>query len=400
MCMKTSVLKSLCFTSCFRNRLEGRHPLPHVCRDPATRARGRAGLGGCRARIVKVIGPVDDGVAVTRLVHAPTDGMPGRASGVVGTDVSPGVQIGGTLGWLGRVLGGTAVVLDEPVAYRCCAAHTTHVVLEADHLPECDGVIAAVAPAELRSFVDRGPAKDLGPGTRDFVAHAAAVAETLGEDVRRVDTVIVLNQLDHVIDEFQVLSAGIRPAAAEPQGRDEDRAVVRLFLASVLGHLVPIASAIVDSIGVAAIGVKREGQPVGFVLVVVVRKPHGEVPAATAALNRNVAAVAVTQGVPRSGGGTCTLVRDRLERHRRGLAAPRARYRAGAAGCTSRPSGRTSGTTAGGTTGRGARAATRAAGVAAASRTSGAGCTAASRTAGAGCAAAARTSGAGGAAAA
>src|ERR1035437_826328 len=175
--------------------------------------------------------------------------MPGRATSVVRAYVSPWVQIGWTLGWLGRVLGGATVVLDEPVAYRCCAAHPTYGILKADHLPYCDGVVAAVASAELRSFVDRGPAKDLGPGTRDFVAHAAAVAETLGEDVRRVDTVIVLNQLDHVIDEFQVLSAGIRPAAAEPQGRDEDRAVVRLFLESVVGHLVPIASAIVDSVG-------------------------------------------------------------------------------------------------------------------------------------------------------
>ena len=30
------------------------------------------------------------------------------------------------------------------------------VSVEADHLPQRDGIVAAVAPAQLRSFVDRG----------------------------------------------------------------------------------------------------------------------------------------------------------------------------------------------------------------------------------------------------
>ena len=104
--------------------LQGREERPHVFRDPGARARGRAGLGRGRARIVKVPRPIDDGVAVTRLVHAPAQGMPARASGVVGADMPPGAQKGGRLRRLGRVLGGAAVVPDEPVAHRCREARS------------------------------------------------------------------------------------------------------------------------------------------------------------------------------------------------------------------------------------------------------------------------------------
>ena len=216
--------------------------------------------------------------------------MPARASGVVGADMPAGVQIGGRLGRLGRVLGEVQPLFLTNLSRIGVAMSMLHVLsVKAGHLPVCDGIVAAVAPAELRSFVDRDPTEDLRAGTRDCVAHAAAVAETHGEEVRRVDTVVVLDQLDHVVDEGQVLSAGVRPAGVEPIGRDEDRAVVRQFLKSVVGHDVPIRSAAVDFLGVAAIPVKPEDQPVGVVLVVVVGKPHGEAPAA--ALNRDVAAL-------------------------------------------------------------------------------------------------------------
>ena len=67
-----------------------------------------------------------------------------------------------------------------------------------------------------------------------------------------------------------------------------------------------------------------EDQPVGLVLVVVVGKPQREAPRSAAALNRDVAAVAGADVLPR-------LARDRRERQRRGLAAPGASHRARAA---------------------------------------------------------------------
>ncbi len=71
-------------------------PRPHVGRGPGARARGRAALGRCRARIVQVPAPIDGPRAVTGLVHAPAEGVPGRASGVVRTVMPSGVQVGGS----------------------------------------------------------------------------------------------------------------------------------------------------------------------------------------------------------------------------------------------------------------------------------------------------------------
>src|SRR5438105_2237856 len=107
--------------------------------------------------------------------------MPTRAARVVRTDVPAGFEVRRSFGRLWRVLRGAAVVLDEAIAYRRRQAHRTRVVFETHHLPQRDRVVAAVAAAELRAFVNRRAAKDLRAGARDFVAHAAAVAEAVRE---------------------------------------------------------------------------------------------------------------------------------------------------------------------------------------------------------------------------
>src|SRR5688500_11944349 len=94
-------------------------------------------------------------------MHAPTTGTPARAPGVVSTDMASGAQIGGRLRRLGRVLGGAAVVPDEPVAHRFSHVDSAYVVGKTGHLPVGDGVVAAFAPAEHRSVVDRDSTEDL-----------------------------------------------------------------------------------------------------------------------------------------------------------------------------------------------------------------------------------------------
>src|ERR1017187_6577094 len=242
--------------------------------------------------------------------------MAGRASGIIRTGMRQA-----SVSRLGRVLGGAGVVLDELIAQRCCHSLGARGVRGPNHLPVCDGVVAAVASTELSSFEDRDRAEDLRAGTRDFVAHAAAVAETRRDDVRRVDTVIVLDQFDHVVGEGQVASAGIRPAGAETIGRDEDRAVLRGLLKPVIGPVVPRGSAVVDLGGITAIPVKTEDQPIRFVLVVVVGKPQRKAPALAAALNRKIAAGTEAHTVPRPCSGRRALVRDRRKRQRRSLTA-------------------------------------------------------------------------------
>ena len=39
-------------------------------------------------------------------------------------------------------------------------------------------------------------------GTRDGVAHHATVAETIGEEAGRVDTVVLFDQLNHIVHEL------------------------------------------------------------------------------------------------------------------------------------------------------------------------------------------------------
>src|SRR6185369_8387967 len=95
-------------------------------------------------------------------------------------------------------------------------AHRHAVVREALCLPQCDRVVTALATAELPSFVDHGRAEDLSARTRKLVAHATAVAETRGDDVCRIDAVVVFDELDHGVGEGQVSSPGVRPPSTEP----------------------------------------------------------------------------------------------------------------------------------------------------------------------------------------
>src|ERR1019366_9886581 len=112
--------------------------------------------------------------------------MPRRASGVVRTDMPPGVHIGGRLRWLGRgpwfveclIYGGAAVVLDELVAHRIGVADRQCAVREAFDLHVGNGVVAAFAPAKYTCFVEHGRMEDLRAGARDCIAHAGAPAET------------------------------------------------------------------------------------------------------------------------------------------------------------------------------------------------------------------------------
>src|SRR3954468_12536977 len=101
-------------------------------------------------------------------------------------------QIRRGFGRLRWVLCGAAVVLDEAIADWRREVHRTGGVFQTDHLPKRDWILPPVATAELRSFVDRRPTKDLRAGASDLVAHAAAVAKPVGEDVLRVDAVVVL----------------------------------------------------------------------------------------------------------------------------------------------------------------------------------------------------------------
>src|SRR5450631_3301526 len=208
-------------------------------------------------------------------------------------------------------------------------------------------VVAAVTSAELGSFEDRDRAEDLRAGTCDFVAHAAAVAETRRDDVRGVDTVIVFDQFHHVIGEGQVASPGIRPAGAQTIGRDEDRAVLRGLLEPVVGPVVPRGSAVVDLGGIAAIPVKPEDQPIRFAVVIVVRKPQCKAPALAAALNRKIAAGSKAHTVPRPCSGARALVRDRCKCQRRGLAATGTACRSANGRGSARTAGARSAATAG-----------------------------------------------------
>src|SRR5450755_3415181 len=86
-------------------------------------------------------------------------------------------------------------------------------VRKADLLPDCDGVLTtAIAPTELRSFEDDGRPESVADSvslgvrasTRQLIAHSATPAEAAGDEVRHVDTVVVGDQLDHVVGEVQV----------------------------------------------------------------------------------------------------------------------------------------------------------------------------------------------------
>src|SRR5437762_3573339 len=133
-------------------------------------------------------------------MYAPANRMSARTAGVIGTYV-PRVRIGGRLRWIGRVPRGAAVVRNEPVAYGCRQAHRNPGVRKTLRLPERDGIVAAVATAELPSFVNHGCPEHLRAGTCKLVTHAAAVAETRGDDVRRVDAVVLADELEHGVHE-------------------------------------------------------------------------------------------------------------------------------------------------------------------------------------------------------
>src|SRR6185369_13006843 len=135
------------------------------------------------------------------------------------------------------------------------------------HLPEGDGVVAAVTATQLRALVDRCGAKHLGSSTRELVAHTAAVAEAVGEDVRIVDAVVVLDQLLNVVDELQILAALIGPACIEAIRSDEESTVLGQLLEPEMGHVVAVRATSIDFLRAAAVPVKAEVQGVGVALV-------------------------------------------------------------------------------------------------------------------------------------
>src|SRR6187431_3631812 len=162
--------------------------------------------------------------------------MPSGAAGVVRTDMSTTARIRRWLGRLRRALSGATVVLHESIANRYREVHAADRIRQSNHLPECDRIVAAVTPAQLRAFVDCRSTKDLGSSTREFVAHPAAITEPVGEDVRGVDAVVVLDQFEHVVDELQILPPGVGPASVQPIGGDENSSVLGALLQSKMGH--------------------------------------------------------------------------------------------------------------------------------------------------------------------
>ena len=58
--------------------------------------------------------------------------------------------------------------------------------------------------------------------------------------MRRVDAEVVLNELHHVVHEFQVLATRIWPPITKPLGCDENSAVVGQLLESKVRHVVTV----------------------------------------------------------------------------------------------------------------------------------------------------------------
>ena len=98
----------------------------------------------------------------------------------------------------------------------------------------CDGLLAAIASAELSTRVDGSRAKDGRPCAREFIRHASAVAEPHGEELRRIDAEITFDELYEIVYEGQISASRVRPTIADPLGRDEDCAVISLFLQAVV----------------------------------------------------------------------------------------------------------------------------------------------------------------------
>jgi hypothetical protein len=89
--------------------------------------------------------------------------------------------------------------------------------------------------------------------------------------VLRVDTVVFADQLDHVVDEREMIPS---PAAVGPVGRYEDCPILGQLLQPEVGHVVAVRSSGIDFLGVATIPMEAKDQPVGLVAVVVVGQPH------------------------------------------------------------------------------------------------------------------------------
>ena len=74
--------------------------------------------------------------------------------------------------------------------------------------------------------MDRDRPNDVRHGAGHGVGHGAAHAEALAEDARLVDTNCALELGDQLARELDVSSARVRPAVADPLGRDENRGPV------------------------------------------------------------------------------------------------------------------------------------------------------------------------------
>ena len=197
------------------------------------------------------------GVVAGAVEGGPDDGVTGAASGVGGDDVGE-AALGVRAGSAG--------------CSRCCGRRCRagparrdgqHVVPDAVETDVGDGLGAAAAAAEVRAGVDGDGAEDGRPGAGEGVGHRAAVAEAGGEDLCGVDAEAVLDGPEHVVDEGDVLTAGVGPAVVDALGGDEDRVVAGLLPQAVVGPVVAVGAARVDVVGGAAHPVEAEDQPVG-----------------------------------------------------------------------------------------------------------------------------------------
>ncbi|RAO46068.1 hypothetical protein GAR06_02932 [Micromonospora saelicesensis] len=244
---------------------------PHLLLDPAPRAALTAGAPVHRTLLVP---------AVERGPEHRVAGLAGVRGGDVGQAAGPR---------LGRALRGASVVADEPVAQRPSAGD---VVVDAVNPQVRHGLGAAAASADRPRGRDcRDRTEHRRPGTRQRVAHRAAVAEPDRETLGGVDAESVVDHTDHVVGEGDVLTVGVAPAVVEALRGDEDGAVVRLRLHAVVGPRGSVGAAARDLAGGAAQPVEPEGQPVGVGVVVVVRQPKDEAAALAAALDGVGAAV-------------------------------------------------------------------------------------------------------------
>ena len=81
-----------------------------------------------------------------------------------------------------------------------------------------DRIPSAITSRQSCPRNDCHRAELLRTGARDGIAHRSAVAEASREAEVLVDAELGLDFFDHLIDEYDVLAAGVRPSAVQPLG--------------------------------------------------------------------------------------------------------------------------------------------------------------------------------------